>query len=139
MSFQPELSTPEVFSTEFLTLADASKRLPRLNGKRVNTSTLWRWCRRGMRGVHLSYSKIGRTIVTTEESLTRFFTSLAQTDKVDQSSCVVGRKRKPRHTNSTSRQQAILEANAVLVRAGIIKPQAISNQNGGFQCDTMKG
>lgn len=110
---------------DYLTLSEAAKRLPRMNGRRVNTSTLWRWCRRGVRGIHLEYRKIGRSIVVREVDMDRFFSELAKTDKALQTAPPVERKRS-RRTKSAARQQAIQEANDVLLRAGILKPQSIT-------------
>ena len=33
-----------------LTLAEAARQLPRIDGKKVALPTLWRWCRRGLKG-----------------------------------------------------------------------------------------
>jgi hypothetical protein len=68
-------------STEtVLTLAEASKILPRRNGKRPSIGTLWRWARWGIKGVRLDYLRFGRTIVTSREALQRFFDALAAVD-----------------------------------------------------------
>ena len=104
-----------------ITLQEASRLLPRVNGKRINLSTLWRWCRKGLRGVNLEYLRVGSKIVTTHEAMQRFFTVLAQADKTGQTSSTANRKHRPRPTNSAARQQALAEANTILVRAGILK------------------
>ena len=44
-------------------LTDGCKRLPR-NGRRVHTSTLWRWCRKGCHGVELHYVALAGVGVT---------------------------------------------------------------------------
>ena len=104
---------------DYLTLAQAAKRMPRgTNGRKVHVSTLWRWCRRGCKGVTLQYYRIGRTIMTTEKALQQFFTALAKVDDEQTDSC----NYKPRHKRRRpgNRQAAIDEANAVLRKAGIL-------------------
>jgi len=66
---------------ELLTLAEATKVMPRINGRRPAICTLWRWCRKGLRGVHLEYLRIGRNIVTSRRALRRFFADLAAADR----------------------------------------------------------
>jgi hypothetical protein len=63
-----------------VSLTEATKTLPRVNGKRPAISTLWRWCRKGLRGVRLEYIRVGRNIATSREALNRFFEALAQDD-----------------------------------------------------------
>ena len=45
---------------ELITLTEAAKHLPKVDGKKVSICTLWRWCRKGMRGVFLEYVRVGR-------------------------------------------------------------------------------
>ena len=51
-----------LFNEELLTLAEAAAKLPRLNGTKPHTSTLWRWSTRGVRGVRLETRRIGRLL-----------------------------------------------------------------------------
>jgi len=113
---------------ELITLTEAAKRLPRLDGKKVSVCTLWRWCRVGMRGVFLEYVRVGRTICTTREAMLRFFSELADFDehmppeaRDDLSARLprhfLSRKRSP--ITSRQRRRALAEADAVLERAGI--------------------
>lgn len=106
----------------FMTLAEAARSLPRLRGKRVHTSTIFRWCKRGVKGVFLKYGKIGRTIVVSPSDLQTFFTALAEADSADQPNTTASRKRRPRRTTSATRQREIEAANEVLIKAGILKP-----------------
>lgn len=64
-----------------VSLTEATKILPKVNGKRPAISTLWRWCRKGLNGVHLEYIRLGRNIATSREALCRFFAALAQADR----------------------------------------------------------
>ncbi len=114
-------------TSEWMTLSDVARKIPRRNGKRVNTSTIWRWCRKGVRGVHLKYAKIGRNIVVSPSDLHAFFETLAEADSADQSPTTATRKRKPRRrVNNAVRQREIDAANAVLIKAGILAPTETS-------------
>lgn len=48
---------------------------------RANPSTVWRWCRKGIRGVRLQYARLGRKIVTSRQAIARFATELAALDE----------------------------------------------------------
>ena len=106
---------------ELMTLTEAAKLLPRVNGRRVAVSTLWRWCRKGLRGVHLEYLRMGRNIVTSRAALYRFFTGLVEQDgleaerRYDKPECLRGR----RPVSAQARQRALEEADAILEEAGI--------------------
>lgn len=63
-----------------LGLAEATKDLPRIGGKRPAISTLWRWATQGLRGVRLEYVRVGHRVCTSREALDRFFARLAQAD-----------------------------------------------------------
>lgn len=60
------------------TLTEATKILPKVSGKRPAIATLWRWCSKGLQGVHLEHVRIGRKICTSTEALNRFVNALAQ-------------------------------------------------------------
>ena len=102
---------------QLLTLTEATKILPRHNGKRVAISTLWRWCREGLRGVHLDYVRIGRRISTSREALNRFFNALAEADESPPPYRYA--ERKPRPPTPRARQRAIEEADRILAESGI--------------------
>ena len=107
--------------SDLFTLAEAAQQLPRVNGKRIHVSTLWRWCRRGIKGVRLEYVRVGRAIMVTHATLDRFFTELAKLD--DQQSYlpdVAPSRRKRRPPSESHRQQSRQEAEATLRRAKIL-------------------
>ena len=107
--------------TQYLTLAEAAKRLPRSNGRRVHTSTLWRWCRKGCRGVKLHYVRVGRSIRVTETGLNHFFAELAKRDTAAPAASARGtRRRKRRRSTDAQRQAARQDAEAILRRAKIL-------------------
>ena len=63
-----------------LSLSAAARCLPAVDGKKPHTSTLWRWCRRGIHGIRLEYAKIGGRIVTSPKALNEFAAALAAAD-----------------------------------------------------------
>lgn len=63
---------------DLLSLADAAKKLPAFNGKHVHTSTLWRWCITGVRGIRLEHVRVGARICTSVQALSRFMNRLAE-------------------------------------------------------------
>lgn len=69
-------------SERLLTLGAAADFIKGLTGRTVSACSIWRWCRRGIRGVRLPYCRVGRSIHVTENDLTEFFRRLAQVDKV---------------------------------------------------------
>lgn len=53
---------------ELMSLADAAKSLP----GSVATSTVWRWCHHGLRGVVLDSIRVGGRVYTTPRALQAF-------------------------------------------------------------------
>jgi hypothetical protein len=105
---------------EPITLAAATKRLPRIDGNKVAISPLWRWCGKGLRGRFLEYVRGGRRICTTREALLRFFSDLAGQDEF-MSPDTRSQPRFLKHSPVTSRQRqrALAETDALLEGAGI--------------------
>ncbi len=71
----------QIETSSALTLSQAARTLP----TKPSPSTLWRWCRRGCKGVRLDYARVGRRIVTTPEALDCFARALAELDACEQS------------------------------------------------------
>lgn len=63
---------------ELLGLSQAAAACPQVDGKRPHASSLWRWMRKGCRGVHLEHIKVGRRVVTTRQALEDFFRATAE-------------------------------------------------------------
>ena len=63
-----------------LSLTEAAKNVPPIDGRRPHASTVWRWCRKGLRGVRLEHTRLGHRVVTSAEALQRFTDSLAELD-----------------------------------------------------------
>jgi len=99
-----------------MSLTEATKFLPRVNGKRPAISTLWRWCRKGIKGQRLEYIRMGRGIVTSAEALGRFFAALAEADPPLDGPPP---PRRPRTPSERARQRSLDEADRILARAGI--------------------
>lgn len=70
---------------ELLTFAEAAKALPqRRGGSKVAISTLWRWSRRGSRGVVLRTINVGGNVYTSREAITDFITARLAVDRAPQ-------------------------------------------------------
>ncbi|MCG3181424.1 MAG: hypothetical protein BIFFINMI_03817 [Phycisphaerae bacterium] len=102
---------------ELISLNQAARRLPRVDGRKVAISTLWRWCRAGLRGVRLEYARVGRKICTSHQALTRFMSQVAAVDDDNPPAFVRGAAR--RRITSKRRLRALQQADEVLARAGI--------------------
>lgn len=102
-----------------LTLTEAAKTLPRLNGKKIATTTLWRWATKGERGIRLENLRIGRRIVTSVEALERF--TVALTDLPPETRPRNGKRREnaPKPRTDRERARAMARAEAELDAAGI--------------------
>ena len=104
---------------QLLSLSDASRALPPIDGKRPHVSTLWRWCKRGIRGVRLEYVRLGHRICTSREALGRFAQRLADEDQTTAKVFpLASRARRHQRTDST-RARGIRRAQAELEAAGI--------------------
>jgi len=62
-----------------VSLVPALPWLPaRRKGRKLHSSTVFRWIGRGVRGVKLEAVRVGGTLCTTEAALARFFQLLAE-------------------------------------------------------------
>ena len=103
-----------------LTLAEAAAYLGR-GGKRPSTCTVWRWCRRGCRGVFMEYIRLGREIRVTEDALRDFGQRLAQADRPLTSSASPTPAQTERTRTDAQRERAVAEARENLRRRGCLK------------------
>ena len=70
---------------ELLTFSQAATLLPRRRGgSKVATSTLWRWARRGSRGVVLRTVRVGGNVYTSPAWLSEFVTARSAVDHAPQ-------------------------------------------------------
>lgn len=107
----------DITTETLLSLTEATKALPTVNGKRHAIPTLWRWCRRGVRGVRLEYVRMGRNIATSQAALNRFFNALAAADVPPTSP--TSPSKGPRAATSPQRRRQLEEADRILDRAKI--------------------
>jgi len=70
----------DIHEEQLVTLCEAAKLLPKLNSKRISAHAIWRWCRKGVSGIHLEHVRIGGRIFTSPEALNRFVNGLAEAD-----------------------------------------------------------
>lgn len=66
---------PNMNEEELVPLKEASRLLPKRNGKRTHYSTLFRWATKGAKGRKLESIMIGGVRYTSKEALGRFSTS----------------------------------------------------------------
>ena len=104
---------------ELLSLSEACAALPRIDGKRPHTSTIWRWCRKGVRGVRLEHVRLGHRICTSREALNRFANALARADAASNGSSTTESPTFPKSAPERHRARAVAEAEASLEEAGI--------------------
>lgn len=105
---------------EIFSLSEAAGRLPRINGRRPHVSTLWRWCRKGLKGVRLEYVRVGSKIAVSRQGLDRFFVELAAADAAAESTPPPTQQpaaQKPR--SEKARARAIEAARRKLKAAGV--------------------
>lgn len=72
--------TIDLQSETVVSLTEAAKALPSIDGRRIHVSTLWRWARKGVRGVQLEYIRLGHRVCTSVEAVQRFAEALARSD-----------------------------------------------------------
>lgn len=72
MSATTQSSTSRILTEDVLTLAEARNELFRVTGRRLDKTTLYRWCLRGVGGVKLEHIRLGERILTSSAALTRF-------------------------------------------------------------------
>ena len=100
---------------QLLSLTDATKAIPLIDGKRPHVSTIWRWCRRGVRGVRLEYVRLGHRVCTSIEALSRFSQQLAEADQLE----LATPPSIPKRRSDKQQQKRIAAAERTLERAGI--------------------
>jgi len=102
---------------EVLGLTDAARSMPRIGGKRPHPSTLWRWIRQGVGGVHLEHIRLGHRVCTSREALARFTQALADADHERVRTRVTPQS--PMTRTVKQRAKDIARANRRLAAAGI--------------------
>lgn len=109
-----------VLSESILSLNEATKYLPPINGKRPCISTLWRWCLRGVAGgVRLEHGRLGGRIVTSKEALDRFATAVAERRIEEVNRVVAPAPVLPKSRSAKQRQRDIEAASCELAAMGV--------------------
>ncbi len=68
---------------KLLTMEEAARVYSQIHGTNTHPLTVWRWCRKGFKGVHLKYFRAGRRIKTTENALIQFGKDLVARDMAE--------------------------------------------------------
>lgn len=99
-----------------LSFSEAARALPRVNGRKIHATTLWRWARKGVQGVRLEARRLGGRFVTSLEALERFSRELAERELPGSHPAVRGPRRPTR--SEAERERAVQEAEERLRAAG---------------------
>ncbi len=109
----------DLVSEQALSLSEATRALPPVDGRRPHASTIFRWCKRGLRGVHLEYVRIGNRVCTSREALSRFANRLADADAAHGETNIAPPK--PAQTRTArQRDRSVARAETTLRSAGIL-------------------
>lgn len=103
-------------SSDLLTLPEACALLGR-GGKRPSTTTIWRWCRKGVQGVRLEHVRLGRELRVTAAALNDFGRRLAEVDRPAPPATTAPTPRPP---SAAKRAREIADAKATLREEGIL-------------------
>lgn len=93
-----------------------ARKVVSVGGKELHVSTLWRWCRRGLRGVKLEHVRVGHRVCTSTQAISRFVNKLAEVETHLPSHVS---EHTANHTALPGSEASIKRAEAVLARAGI--------------------
>lgn len=115
----PAASPDGLAGEELYGLTDLAKHLPKINGKRPSVCTLWRWCLKGIHGVHLEHTRWGRTIASSVEAVERFSSQLAGAYAERIQARRMGHAGTPRPITPAARQRQLQAALKRLEEAGI--------------------
>lgn len=100
-----------------LTLTECARALPKVGGRKIHPSSLWRWARRGLKGERLKYRKFGGRIVITLADVATFTERLAELDDLPTDRTT---PKPTRCRTSKQRERDIKAAQKTLMSAGII-------------------
>lgn len=65
---------------KLLTMSEATAYVPKRNGRKVHSTTIWRWVRYGSKGVFLDGLRTPSGWVTSVEAISRFMVELTRQD-----------------------------------------------------------
>lgn len=101
---------------DLLSLSAAAAICPAIDGKRPRSSTVWRWARKGIRGVRLECVMVGRNMATTRPALEKFFAECAKASCKPVQSPV---PRAPRERGPAQAESAMAAADEKLRSMGV--------------------
>lgn len=104
---------------KIITFGRAAELLPQVNGKRVHSTSVWRWARKGLRGVRLDCLRIGGRFVTSMEAVERFTEALANVPVGPVDSASRRPLVKPKRRSKSRHDRAVGRSHARLVAAGV--------------------
>jgi hypothetical protein len=104
---------------ELLSMSQAAKVCPKIDGKRPHAGSIWRWASKGVHGVQLEHVRVGRRVCTSREALNRFFNELAQATPPTREKSP--RSDKPKGRTVSEREKAIAAARKRLEKRGVIQ------------------
>ena len=103
---------------QIVTFSEAARGLPPVNGRRLHASTIWRWARKGISGVHLETLRLCGRFVTSLEALERFSVALAEIAP-NGSRAAESTTTTPKPRSDAQRAKAVAQANRELEASGI--------------------
>ncbi len=107
----------DLFSETILSLREAAKAVPSIDGRKPAYGCIWRWCHRGIRGIRLEHVKLGGKLATSKEALQRFFSKLTELETSDSKGSLPRRAAQAAHSkqrlDSISRAEQELDARNV--------------------------
>jgi hypothetical protein len=102
-----------------LTLKEAARICPRIEGKKPHFTSVWRWVRYGLQGHYLESVRVGGRYCTTESALTDFFRARATVQTRERTG--ITKTAKPR--TDKHREKAVAEARKRLEARGLFKKE----------------
>jgi hypothetical protein len=123
---EPTAAAGMLQTEQIVSFAQGAAYIKTRTGKKLHTSALWRWARKGVRGVKLECIRVGGEFMTSIEAIGRFTAALANVEPAVRA----GRDVATQPSNKTSvaakssslpahRAQAIERAERILSDAGI--------------------
>ena len=92
-----------------ISLSGAGRKIP-VDANPIDPSTIWRWARKGRRGIKLETIRLGGRTVTSIEAVARFLTALNSTDPPEKT---------PAPRSKTASRHAAERAGKVLESMGV--------------------
>lgn len=106
---------------ELLSLAQAAAACPVVDGKRPHLSSIWRWMKKGCRGVYLEHIRVGSHMCTTRKALEEFFQATAEAPTPGRAydATTVARTSKQRERDLAQARAELREEHGINVGGGV--------------------